>query len=111
MGLVLNIIDCDGLVHLILILAGSKSSAPREIREREPRPPAPPAPPQHMEAIVNNEEQAKEYFQHYFRLLASRAGVKWDSDNDAEIAAAVEYVIAAAVDRVRATISKAEARP
>lgn len=48
----------------------------------------------------NSEEKAKEYFQHYFRLLARKSGMKWDSDNDGEIAAAVEHLIDAAVERI-----------
>lgn len=55
------------------------------------------------------EEKAKEYFQHYFKLIADRAGVRWDSDNDAEVAAAVEYVIDAAVERVKNAIATSAA--
>jgi hypothetical protein len=45
------------------------------------------------------EERATELFIHYFRLIASQAGVAWDYDNDGEIRAAIEYLLDAAVDR------------
>lgn len=41
-------------------------------------------------------EEAKRYFLYYFRLLAEKSGMNWDSDNDAEIEAAVDLIIDAA---------------
>lgn len=38
-------------------------------------------------------EEAKKYFLYYFRLLAEKSGVHWDSDNDTEIEAAVDLII------------------
>ena len=39
---------------------------------------------------------ATSLLQHYFRLVAERAGVQWDSDNDAEVEAIVEALLTAA---------------
>ncbi len=39
------------------------------------------------------EKKAIELATYYFRLLAKKAGVNWDSDNDAEIATLIEYII------------------
>lgn len=44
----------------------------------------------------NAREKAKELARHYFRLLAKAAGVRWTEDNDGEIAALVDAIIAAA---------------
>jgi hypothetical protein len=51
--------------------------------------------------MYNSEEKAKEYFVHYFRLLAKHAGMNWNSDNDAEIEAAIEDLIDSAVERIK----------
>ena len=46
-----------------------------------------------------NQEKAKKLLQHYFRVCAAGA---WDmqADNVAEIADIVDYIVAAAVDRI-----------
>lgn len=41
-------------------------------------------------------EEAKRYFLYYFRLIAEKSGMNWDSDNDAEIETAVDLIIDAA---------------
>lgn len=41
-------------------------------------------------------EEAKRTLKFYFRLLAEKSGINWDSDNDAEIEAAVDLIIDAA---------------
>lgn len=43
---------------------------------------------------------ATHLLRHYFRLVAERAGVQWDSDNDAEVGAIVDGIITAAVHQV-----------
>lgn len=43
------------------------------------------------------ERRAVELAQHYFRLLATAAGVPWDGDNDAE----VELMVASIIDAAR----------
>ncbi len=45
---------------------------------------------------MNHEERATHLLQGYFRMLAERIGIRWDSEMDAEIASIVEHVIAAA---------------
>lgn len=45
---------------------------------------------------MGKREESKRYLKHYFRLLAEKAGVNWDSDNDAEIESAVDLIIDAA---------------
>lgn len=42
---------------------------------------------------MSNREEAKRYFTYYFRLIAEKADVNWDSDNDAEIEKAVDLII------------------
>lgn len=42
---------------------------------------------------MNKREEAKRMITYYFRLIAKNAGVNWDSDNDAEIEAAVDLII------------------
>lgn len=42
---------------------------------------------------MNKREEAKRYLVYYFRLIAERAGLNWDSDNDAEIEVAVDLII------------------
>lgn len=46
-------------------------------------------------------ENAKSTFRHYFQTAFKAAGLKWDSDNDAEINDAVDMLLAAASERVR----------
>lgn len=41
-------------------------------------------------------EEAKRTLKFYFRLLAEKSGMNWDSDNDAEIEASVDLIIDAA---------------
>lgn len=43
---------------------------------------------------------ATHLLKHYFRLVAERAGVQWDGDNDVEIEAIVDGIITAAVHQV-----------
>ena len=43
---------------------------------------------------------ATHLLKHYFRLVAERAGVQWDSDNDTEVEAIVDGIITAAVHQV-----------
>jgi hypothetical protein len=43
--------------------------------------------------------KAKELLRHYFRLIAQRAEIHWDSDNDAEVEDIVDFIIGAAVER------------
>lgn len=38
-------------------------------------------------------EDVKRIFRFYFSLLAKRSGLNWDSDNDAEIDAAIDMLI------------------
>jgi hypothetical protein len=52
--------------------------------------------------MANNANQAKKYLVYYFRLLAKKSGVGWDSDNEGEIAMIVDFILAAAADEVRA---------
>lgn len=40
--------------------------------------------------------QAAHLFKHYLRLIACRAGVNWDSDNDAEVDSVIECILNAA---------------
>jgi hypothetical protein len=39
---------------------------------------------------------AKQLLQHYFRLLAEKADLRWDSDNDNEVGDIVDLIIEAA---------------
>jgi hypothetical protein len=48
--------------------------------------------------------------QHYFRLIAEQAGVKWDGDNDTEIRLLVENIIEAAAGELRAQLDGALAQ-
>jgi hypothetical protein len=49
--------------------------------------------------------RAKRLLVHYFRTVFEAAGLRWDSDNQAEIETAVEYLIDAAaqsaLDRIK----------
>lgn len=54
---------------------------------------------------MNDKRQvARRLAQHYFRLIAEKAGVKWDSDNVAEIGDLVDCLIDAAKDEIRAEL-------
>ena len=44
-------------------------------------------------------DKAADLFQHYFKTAFEASGLKWTSDNDTEIEAAVQLVINAAVLR------------
>jgi ketosteroid isomerase-like protein len=46
--------------------------------------------------MSGSEDRAKETLKHYFRTLAEKAGVPWNSGNDAEIEEAVDDILAAA---------------
>ncbi len=45
---------------------------------------------------MDHEERAKSLMKFYFRLIAERAGVRWNFDNDSEIDELVDHLIAAA---------------
>ena len=46
---------------------------------------------------MSDRQTATRLLTHYLRLSAQRAGVQWDSDNDAEVAAIVDALITASV--------------
>lgn len=48
---------------------------------------------------MSNKQEAKHLLTYYFRLIAKRAGVNWNSDNDAEI----EQIIDAIFDEIKDT--------
>jgi len=50
--------------------------------------------------IMNNRQQATKLLTYYFRLIAQKAGVNWDSDNNAE----VEQIIEAIFDEIDESI-------
>ena len=45
--------------------------------------------------------RAKHLLVHYFRLIAQRADIRWDGDNDAEIEDVVDLIIEAAAERAQ----------
>ena len=49
---------------------------------------------------MDNRSEAKRLLKHYFRLIATNAGVPWDSDNDAEVEGIVECIIDAAREKL-----------
>lgn len=49
-------------------------------------------------------DRAVNLAQHYFELLANRAGLKWESDNRAEVEAMVDDIVMAAVEEVKAQL-------
>ena len=55
---------------------------------------------------MSNRSEATHHFKYYFRLIAREAGVRWDSDNDAEIQFAVESIIDAVVEEEIKPIKK-----
>lgn len=42
---------------------------------------------------MGKREEAKRMMKYYFGLIAKRAGVTWDSDNDVEIEAIIDLII------------------
>lgn len=42
---------------------------------------------------MGKREEAKRMLVHYFRRIATYAGLTWDSDDDAEIEAAIDLII------------------
>lgn len=42
--------------------------------------------------------EAARLLSYYFRLIAKKSGVNWDSDNDAEVAQIIEEILDAAAD-------------
>src|SRR6266496_3353648 len=53
------------------------------------------------------QRRATDLAQFYFRLIAQRAGVKWDGDNDTEVDLMVGYIIDAAAARLHAPLDDA----
>jgi hypothetical protein len=51
-----------------------------------------------MSAENANAETAADFLIHYFRMIAKRAGIEWDSDYSAEIRNAVDRLMDAARD-------------
>lgn len=45
-----------------------------------------------------NRENAKKLLCHYFKLVFERSGLKWDSDNEAEVREIVDLMIVAALE-------------
>lgn len=45
--------------------------------------------------------------QFYFRLLAERAGTRWEGDNDTEVEMMVSFIIDAAAERLRSQLDDA----
>lgn len=41
---------------------------------------------------MNKKNEAIRLLKYYFRLIARRAGINWDSDNDAEIETALDHI-------------------
>lgn len=62
---------------------------------------------------MSDKQTATRLLTHYLRLSAQRAGVQWDSDNDAEVASIVDALITAArqeaVDTIAEAMRKADA--
>jgi hypothetical protein len=50
---------------------------------------------------MDPKERAKELLIWYFRLLAEKCHLHWDSDNETEIAGAVDSLVRAAVQAVK----------
>jgi hypothetical protein len=46
--------------------------------------------------VSDAQRQAVSLAQHYFRLLAQHAGVRWEADNDTEVELMVSFIIDAA---------------
>lgn len=41
---------------------------------------------------MNNRENAKKLLVYYFRLIALKAGIRWDYENEAEVASLVDNI-------------------
>ena len=59
---------------------------------------------------MDKKARAAHLLSHYFAIMAKASGVRWDSDNDAEIAEAVDAIIDAALEDVTESIVKPEAQ-
>jgi hypothetical protein len=55
--------------------------------------------------MTTNQERAARLLKHYFRLIAQKSGIKWDSDNDSEIEQIVEAILDAASEKTDEAIS------
>ena len=53
------------------------------------------------DAVTYNTDKAKELLQHYFRVVAEEAGVRWDSDNNSEVADIVDYIMRAVDAKIK----------
>jgi hypothetical protein len=49
-----------------------------------------------------DQNRAKTLLIHYLKTLFQELGVQWDNDNDVEVAAIVDHIVAAAVRRIEA---------
>jgi hypothetical protein len=52
--------------------------------------------------MAEAQQQAVRLAQHYFRLIAQKAGVPWDGDNDVE----VELMVCQIIDAARAGVRR-----
>lgn len=57
-----------------------------------------------------NRDKALVLAQFYFDLIANRAGIKWDSDNRAEVEEMVDLIIRAAVEETKVRFKELEDR-
>jgi hypothetical protein len=57
--------------------------------------------------MADAQQQAVQLAQHYFRLIAQRAGVPWDGDNDVEIELMVSFIIDSAAAGLRSQVDDA----
>ena len=48
----------------------------------------------------NPKKKATESLQYYFRLIAERAGINWDSDNDDEVAEIIDNIALSMLDEI-----------
>jgi len=53
---------------------------------------------------MSAKDEAVHLAQYYFRLIFQKDGVRWDEDNDSEIALIVDRIVDAARDEVREEI-------
>jgi hypothetical protein len=56
---------------------------------------------------MDYEAKAKSNLKYYFRLLATKQGIRWDSDNDAEVEAIVDYILDAVDQKLKKILSTA----
>ncbi len=49
---------------------------------------------------MRDRDRAVQLLTHYFELVATRAGIKWHSDNTVEVTEIVDAIIGAAVDEI-----------